>query len=186
MKKKIDNEKIIHATIALATKQGLLNVSLNGIAANLGIKTPSLYNHISGIEDLYGQLGIYSLDLLEKEVVQSVLGFSKHDALIRIANTYVTFAIQNPVLYHAIENPYLKNSQDISKAKEAIVLIIQSVLKVYNFTIEKEIKIIRVLRSYLHGFASLYIADLFNIKTVDVDESFDLGLNALLSGLGLD
>ena len=51
---------------------------------------------------------------------------------------------------------------------------------------EKEIKIIRVLRSYLHGFASLYIADLFNIKTVDVDESFDLGLNALLSGLGLD
>ena len=186
MKKKIDNEKIIHATIALATKQGLLNVSLNGIAANLGIKTPSLYNHISGIEDLYGQLGIYSLDLLEKEVVQSALGFSKHDALIRIANTYVTFAIQNPVLYQAIENPYLNNSQDISKAKEAIVLIIQSVLKVYNFTIEKEIKIIRVLRSYLHGFASLYIADLFNIKTVDVAESFDLGLNALLSGLGLD
>ncbi|MCJ1976698.1 TetR-like C-terminal domain-containing protein [Pseudolactococcus paracarnosus] len=43
-----------------------------------------------------------------------------------------------------------------------------------------------MLRSYLHGFASLYIADLFNIKTVDADESFDLGLDALLSGLGLD
>lgn len=173
------------ATIELGSEKGLLNVSLNDISSKLGIKTPSLYNHISGVEDLYIQLGSYSLELLEKELIQSILGFSGHEALIKVANAYFEFALKNPVLYNAIENPYLTNTKDISKLKEKIVILIQSILKKYQLTTEQEINIIRILRSYLHGFASLSIGNLFNIKTVNSKESFDLGLAALLSGLKL-
>lgn len=73
-----------------------MNVSLNEIASELGIKTPSLYNHISGIEDLYLQVGAYSLKLLKEELILSMLGLSKYDALIKVSNTYVNFAIKYP------------------------------------------------------------------------------------------
>lgn len=185
MKKKIDSEQIIRATVNLSAKQGLLNVSLNEIASELGIKTPSLYNHISGIEDLYLQVGAYSLKLLKEELILSMLGLSKYDALIKVSNTYVNFAIKYPVLYSAIENPYLKNTPEIAKLKEDIVVIIQSILSAYPLDVKQEIAMIRALRSYLHGYASLTIGNLFNIDTVDVRESFDLGLDALLSGLNL-
>lgn len=185
MKKKIDSKQILTATVNLSAKQGLLNVSLNEIAAELGIKTPSLYNHISGIEDLYHQLGAYSLKLLENELIQSILGLSKYEALIKVSNTYFDFAIKHPVLYNAIENPYLKNTPEIARLKENIVVIIQSILSVYHLDVKQEIAMIRSLRSYLHGYASLSIGNLFNIDSVDVKESFDLGLDALLTGLNL-
>lgn len=81
-----------------------------------------------------------------------------------------------PVLYSAIENPYLKNTPEIAKLKEDIVVIIQSILSAYPLDVKQEIAMIRALRSYLHGYASLTIGNLFNIDTVDVRESFDLDL----------
>lgn len=186
MKKKITLEQILLASIDLGIEKGLLNISLNEIAAQIGIKTPSLYNHIAGIDDLYTQLASQSLKALETHLTQSIIGFSGFEALTKVANAYFDFAQKNPLLYEAIENPRLKNTEEIAQLKENIVLLIQALLKSYHFSPEQEVSIIRVLRSYLHGFVSLNAGNLYNIKNVEVKDSFDLGLSALLNGLKLD
>ena len=45
-------EEIIHATLELASKQGLRSLSMEQIAKKVGIKKPSLYNHFKSKSEL--------------------------------------------------------------------------------------------------------------------------------------
>ena len=45
-------EEIIQATLMLASKNGIDNVSMSQIATQLGIKKPSLYNHFRSKDEI--------------------------------------------------------------------------------------------------------------------------------------
>ena len=45
-------EKILYATLELASKEGLGRISMSDIATAIGIKKPSLYNHYTSKEEL--------------------------------------------------------------------------------------------------------------------------------------
>lgn len=55
----ISEELIIKTAALLADQRGLENVSLKMIAETLNMKSPSLYNHISSLEDIKEKLMIY-------------------------------------------------------------------------------------------------------------------------------
>lgn len=48
MKAGLDKEKIIEVAARLADEKGIANVTMKVLAAELGIKSPSLYKHFSG------------------------------------------------------------------------------------------------------------------------------------------
>ena len=55
IRKQIDmerKEEIIQATLMLASKNGIDNVSMSQIATQLGIKKPSLYNHFRSKDEI--------------------------------------------------------------------------------------------------------------------------------------
>lgn len=54
-KTKIDKESVIREAAYIANKAGIENLSLKTLAAQLGVKSPSLYNHVDGLEDLKHQ-----------------------------------------------------------------------------------------------------------------------------------
>ena len=49
---RVSREIVIQATSDIVNKDGLNKVSLKVIAEKLGIRTPSLYNHIESLDDL--------------------------------------------------------------------------------------------------------------------------------------
>ena len=55
----ISDELIIETSARLSNKVGLDNLSLKMIAEELDIKSPSLYNHISSLDDIKEKLMIY-------------------------------------------------------------------------------------------------------------------------------
>ena len=52
----ISRERIIETAANLSNKAGLENLSLKMIAEELKIKSPSLYNHVSSLDDIKKQL----------------------------------------------------------------------------------------------------------------------------------
>ena len=55
----ISDELIIETSARLSNKVGLDNLSLKMIAEELDIKSPSLYNHISSLDEIKERLMLY-------------------------------------------------------------------------------------------------------------------------------
>ena len=72
---KIDKESVIKEAAYMANTIGIENLSLKTLASQLGVKSPSLYNHIDGLDDLKQQLMLYGWKELEDKIIQSVIGF---------------------------------------------------------------------------------------------------------------
>ena len=49
---RVTRAEVIKTASDMADRNGLHNVSLKAIAENLGIRTPSLYNHIGSLDEL--------------------------------------------------------------------------------------------------------------------------------------
>lgn len=184
MKRKISNEIIIEAAIDIAKEKGLYNITLNDIAKHLGVKSPSLYNHITGIQDLYVELGIYSVNRLLKKLTNAIVGLSKREAIEAMTNAYFHFFVENRVLIDAIENPFVIENVKLNEKKEQIVNIIMAILSKYNRYEIENIHIVRTIRSYLFGFIKLEMNGLFQMK-LETQDSFDSGMIAILNGFNL-
>lgn len=184
MKEKINNKRIIQAVISCSEKKDLYHITLHDVANELRIKTPSLYNYISGIEDMYLKVGLYGLNILINKLIMSSVGLSGRNALFSITEAYYLFAIEDPVLIDAIENPFISNNKTLSDEKRKIVDLISTILNSYEYGKEKKIHIIRVIRSYLYGFTKLQAGSLHQIN-VDFKKSFTLGVNAIFDGFEL-
>lgn len=94
MKEKINNKRIIQAVISCSEKKDLYHITLHDVANELRIKTPSLYNYISGIEDMYLKVGLYGLNILINKLIMSSVGLSGRNALFSITEAYYLFAIE--------------------------------------------------------------------------------------------
>jgi AcrR family transcriptional regulator len=55
----------------MANTIGIENLSLKTLAAQLGVKSPSLYNHIDGLDDLKQQLMLYGWKELENKIIEA-------------------------------------------------------------------------------------------------------------------
>ena len=70
-------EEIILATLELASKSGLGNVSLQMIADKVGIRKASLFNHFETKDDLIKQMYLYLRDASSKQSMKELIDFDK-------------------------------------------------------------------------------------------------------------
>jgi AcrR family transcriptional regulator len=101
-RRNLDSQTILNAAAELAEEKGLENVSLLQVAEKLGVKSPSLYNHLSGVQELSTGIAKLALGRLEEAIRSSAVGRSEGDALLAIALAYRSYAKENPELYKAI------------------------------------------------------------------------------------
>jgi AcrR family transcriptional regulator len=168
---RLDRTIIFSTSAELAEEVGLENITLLKLANKLGVKTPSLYNHINGLKDMYIGLAKLGLERLGDVVRNAAVGKSNDEAIASIAYEYRKFAKQCPELYKAIiKSPELNNSE-IKEAAHIPVQIMCKVLEGYKYSEEDAMHITRGLRSTMHGFVSLEAAGFFK-SNWDREESY--------------
>lgn len=170
-RKKIDKETILKAAAELAEEKGLENATLNRLAEKLEIKTPSLYNHMSGLNELTESLAQFAIRKLEAVLLDSAVGKAKEEALSGIAMAYRRYAKENPELYKAILRIPASRDEELRREGLSVVGILHQVMEPYRYSKEDEVHFIRGFRSALHGFVSLEEAGFFDGK-VDADASY--------------
>lgn len=163
MRKKITQERIIDATLEIVEEKGIAGVTIKNTAIQLGIKPPSLYNHVENLEDLLDIAANRSMRNLYEKLLTASIGLEKKEALWAIAQEYRNFAKNNPGQYELAQKVNVWNSEETKQISEQIVAIFLKILQKYTLSEEEAIHFIRVLRSYLHGFTLLEINEGFGL-----------------------
>ena len=98
----VDVDKITETAAKIANEAGYENITLKMIADELGIKTPSLYNHIDGLEDVKRLLMIYGWKQMEERMIQSAIGVAGYDAIKAGCYAFYEYATENPGVFNAM------------------------------------------------------------------------------------
>lgn len=181
-RKRIDRQRVLEAGIALADTHGLEAVTLASVAGQLGIRIPSLYNHIAGLPGLRHEITLWGLRQLAEHLRRAAVGKAGADAIISLAHAYRAFAQAHPGIYSATLRAATPDEPDLAAAGQEVLDVVLAVLEPYGFSTEDRLHVVRALRSLLHGFVDLEIAGGFGLA-LDRDESYERLVRLFVDGL---
>jgi len=179
---KIDIDKIIDEAVNASNRRGLENLSMNDLADALGVRTPSLYSHVAGIDEIRRLLAIRALKELDHYMSRAALGKSAEDAIYAICKAYRDYAIKNPGIYAALVPTPSRSDREWTAAKEQIMETMLAAIHGYGFDEDEEVHVFRALRSMVHGFVWHEMHGAFK-KELDHEESFKWLVSAFVLGL---
>lgn len=181
-KNHISDARIIETSARIANQVGLERLSLKMIAEELKIKSPSLYHHISSLEEIKSRLMVYGWKQLEEKILDSAVGVSGYEALKNMCRAFYDYATKNQGVFTAMlwYNKYESDEKDHATARLFHVLF--KVMQPLHITDENINHIIRTLRGFLEGFSLLVNNHAFG-NPISVQESFDVSLNILMHGI---
>jgi AcrR family transcriptional regulator len=174
--------KVIEVAVGIADSEGFEAVTLARVAQALGIRVPSLYNHVAGLYGLQTMLRLWGLRQLTTAIQKAAVGKSGEDALIAIAHAYRGFAHAHPGIYPQTLRAAGSDEPTMVEAANELLGVLITVLQHYPLSDDDRLHVIRVLRSVLHGFVDLEVAGGFELP-LDRDESFQRLLDVFISGL---
>jgi len=178
----LDRATVVEAAAALADAEGLEQLTLARLAEHLEIRTPSLYNHVDGLDGLRRDLALLGLRQLEARMARATVGKSRAEAVHALARTYRDFAREHPALYSASLSAVGNDDPERARAGAAVVQIVVDVLGGFDLRGDDALHATRALRAIVHGFASLEAMGGFGLP-LDLDESFARLVRAFVSGL---
>ncbi|WHY16984.1 WHG domain-containing protein [Paenibacillus sp. G2S3] len=179
----LDRRTLVIVAAEIADHEGIEAVTLAALANKLGVRSPSLYNHINGLGDLRTQLAIYGLGELSDAMNNAAKGFSGDAAVQAMGRAYVDFARSRPGLYETTLRAPEQANTELEAASDHILKLIIHVMKGYQLDEEGEIHAVRGLRSILHGFASLEQKGGFGMA-LDTNVSLSRLINTFIAGIG--
>ncbi len=176
----LDADTVVAAAARLADAEGLESVTLARLADELGIRPPSLYAHVGGLEDLRQRVGARGAGELAAAIRSAAAGRAASDALQAVATAYRNYAHEHPGSYVALQRA---PSADRSQDAQAVVEVALAVLRGYGLEGDEAIHAARTIRAALHGFVTLESEAGFAIP-LSVDDSFERLVAVLDRGLG--
>jgi AcrR family transcriptional regulator len=174
-------DRIVETAIALADRDGPDAVTLTAVAAELGIRTPSLYNHVAGLEGLRRELALVGLRRLDDTLRTATVGRAGPDAVRSLCAAYRDFARRHPGLYALIQVAPADDA--VRRSAADVVTTVRAALSAYDLSPDVAVHEVRALRAGLHGFVDLERAGGFALP-VDLDASFARLVEVLVDGLG--
>jgi AcrR family transcriptional regulator len=180
----LDHEAVVEAAAKLVDEEGIDQLSLGRLAERLGIRTPSLYNHVAGLPGLKHDLALYSLRDLLNHATRATIGKSRAEAIIGLADAFRSYARQTPGRYTLTQQAPDPGDRELQLVAQQVVDVVRAILAPYGLSEEDAIHAIRGLRSIVHGFVSLEVIGGFGLP-VDLDASFHWLINVFVSGLDM-
>jgi AcrR family transcriptional regulator len=177
----LDTAKVVEAAAVLCDRDGWDALTLHALAAELGVRAPSLYHHVDGLPDLRAKLARVARAELRDRFLAAAAGHSGADGIRAVAHAYRDFARERPGLYPAVVSVRGDDDDSIAAAN-AVVDAIAPVLAPYRLDAAARVHVVRALRAALHGFVSLAQAGGFGLPQ-KLDASFATMIELFIAGL---
>ena len=176
-------EQVVGAAAEIADRDGLDALSLASLASTLGVRSPSLYNHVDGLSGLHRQLALHASNLLAADLAESVQGLEGAEALRAIAIQLRSFAHCHPGLYDSfLPAPTPDEDPELAAALRQSVDVVGSVLNEMDVDPITVIPLIRALRAAVHGFVHLELRGGFGLPD-DIDDSFSTTIDLVIEAI---
>lgn len=181
-KKGLDKISVIERAAVLANEKGLDNVTLKELADSLEIRSPSLYNHISGLPELKREIMLYGWKQAEERILRAAEGINGYEAVRAMCRAFYRYASENKGVFSAMlwYNKYA--DEGAMEATSGLFSRLYKIMEDMGISREKTEHLIRTLRGFLEGFALLVNNGAFG-HPADIDESFEVSLDVLIEGI---
>ena len=168
----LDPAAVTGAGAVLADEVGFARLSMSLVAERLGVRTPSLYKHVSSQSDLAHRIAVLAADELGEAMGRAVQGRAGSEALAAAAQALRAYVKEHPGRYAALDDARPEGPDDpFTAAGRRALAPLAAVLRGYDLPAAQHVHALRMLRSALHGFATLEVSGAFQLDT-DVDDSF--------------
>src|SRR5215212_5237547 len=98
---KLSRDGIINAALTFLDREGWDALTINALAAQLGTKGPSLYNHVNSLEDLRRTVRMRVIGDILEMLSRVAQGRARDDAVLVMAGAYRSYAHHHPGRYSA-------------------------------------------------------------------------------------
>lgn len=178
----LTREGVVAAAAELADEGGLQALTLAQVAARLGVRLPSLYNHVEGLPGLRRAIAALAIGELTAAITRAAVGRAGDEAVMAVAGAYRAYVLAHPGRYAATVPAPDPEDAELLALSRGPVEVVAAVLAPYGLADDDAIHAVRGLRSLAHGFASLEAAGGFGLA-LDRDESFRRLVAAYVAGL---
>lgn len=179
----LTTETVLAAAAALADRVGFAQLTITGLASDLEVKPPSLYNHVSGLDEIRLALAVRAADELGGLLQTACEGCDPEEAIRRMCHGYRQFALDHPGLYeaHTRGTQLTDDAETLERLRRPML---PAVVAMQELDLDREATIhaIRAFRGTVQGFLELETGDAFRTELA-VDESFDRAVELFVSGL---
>ncbi len=177
----LDRAAVVRAAAALADAEGPAAVSLARVADELGVRTPSLYNHVAGLDGLRRELALLGLRELTAELEGAVAGTRGDAALVALADAYRAFAHRRPGLYAATLRAAAAGDAELAEVSAKLIELVLRALTGRGLADDDALHAVRGFRSVVHGFVALEAAGGFALA-LDRNESYQRLVRTFIDG----
>lgn len=182
---RLDKNAVLKAAVQLVNAEGAGALTLSRLAEELGIQTPSLYNHIDGLAGLQRDLSILNAKMLAERLSEAAIGKSGSELFLAAAQAFRSHVKEQPGLYLSTlraSGTHIEVDPELQAEEARVLKIGMTVMASLGLKGNDAIHGLRAFRSMVHGFASLEVAGGFGLPQ-DCDESFRRLVSALENGL---
>lgn len=173
---------VVAAAGDLADAEGLAAVTLTRLAEVLGIRPPSLFNHVASLADLVRLLALGALaDLVGRLETAVASAPTAPEALEGLMGAYRGYVRQHPGRYAAtlaLPVAQLQGDAEWRALDERILVVGRGLAARFGLEGPAAIHALRGWRALAHGFSDLERQGGFGIP-LDCDESFRIAVHAL-------
>lgn len=177
----IDYETLIETASAMIEDVGVEGTQLRLLAEKIGVKAPSLYNHVANKGALLRAVNELTLKRFVDALYQAADSEnSVEEKLIAIAHRFRSFAHENPVCYSLANNSPAGEERPDPQWREALILPLQALVAELVGE-DNAFPALRGIYAFLHGWVMLEISQQFE-RGGDLDAHFLQSFQALLAG----
>ena len=173
--KGLSREQVIQTAVRMIEDNGMERFSLHALARELGVRTASLYKHISGMDDLITEVGRYAYHLQKEQHESAIAGKTGDEAIMALGYAYRSFATEHYELYCVIFRSISLN-EELKKETHLIPEPIMNAMDAYQLEPLQCQHWQRIFRSLMHGFIVHEREGYFAYYDVDKEETFRLAL----------
>ena len=181
----LTKQTVVQAAADLINAEGLEALSLGRLAKELGIRTPSLYNHVDGLPGLMRELSILNARNLADRLSEAAIGQSGPESVRAVMQAMRAYIKEYPGLYLSTvraSGTQAEADPELEQEEARSVKVGMAVMASFGLEGEEAVHALRGLRSLVHGFATLEISGGFGIP-LDLDESFSRLVDLFIAGL---
>jgi AcrR family transcriptional regulator len=178
----LNETRIVEEAERIADEVGLPRLTLAAVAESLGVRQPSLYKHVDGMDGLRRAISIRAKDELAETIARAAVGRARGAAIESMSRAYREWALDHPGRYAAAQFAPKAGDTEDGAASHEVVEVVSDVLVGYDLHDDDAIDATRALRATLHGFVTLEVAGGFGLP-VDTDHSFEQVVRAFAAAL---
>ena len=181
----LTKETVVQAAAELLNSEGPDSLSLNHLAEKLGIRTPSLYNHVDGLPGLMRELSLLNARNLAERLSDAAIGQSGPGLVMSVMQAFRSYIKEFTGLYlSTLRVSGMQEDADprLQQEEARSVKVGMAVMASFGLQGEAAIHAVRAFRSMVHGFATLEVYGGFGMP-LDLDESFARLVDLFIAGL---